>query len=168
MKIFYIVNKNLKAIQFRQRQSCLCIFQNDEHTIRSIISTFKKHYHFKNNCVKLTVWKFRKTTRTLFWQKIHENTVFIRSNTILEWNSRSIFSVRENLSFFHTVNPLLVFGTRKEDQGFFLQKRPYGKILGNGPYVTNILMPQCVKAKIVPLTRKIFRQNSSQCNFIII
>ena len=48
-----------------------------------------------------TVWKSRKFTIMLFWQKIREN-VFIR-NICKELISRNIFSVRVNFIFFHTV-----------------------------------------------------------------
>ena len=49
-----------------------------------------------------TVWKLRKFSLTLFWQKFRESNVFTKEIT-KELISRNFFSVRENFSFFHTV-----------------------------------------------------------------
>ena len=53
-----------------------------------------------------TVWKLRKFTFTLFWQKFRESNVFAKEIT-KEMIWRNIFLVRVNSSFFHTVLPPL-------------------------------------------------------------
>ena len=47
------------------------------------------------------VWKFRKFSLTLFWQKFRENNVFIEQNTkeLIWW---IFFPVRLNFSHFHS------------------------------------------------------------------
>ena len=53
-----------------------------------------------------TVCKLWKFTLTLFWKKFRESNVF--TNKITKWLIwRDIFSVRVNVSFFHTVSHTL-------------------------------------------------------------
>ena len=60
---------------------------------------------FKLTLVKIssqTVWKLRKSSLTLSWQKFRESSRFTREKLLKSW-FHEIFLVRENFSFFHTV-----------------------------------------------------------------
>ena len=54
------------------------------------------------HCALCTVWKLRKFSLTLFWQKFRETNSLTKEIT-KELVSRKKFSVRENFTFFHTV-----------------------------------------------------------------
>ena len=138
--------------------------------------TYNKKYYFN---FQKTLSFFESKTHSVEIPEIYSHT-FLAKNSWkhccykikylrIDFTKKYIFGEKKFLIFPHCGSyiHLLVFGALKEDQALFVQKRPYGKILGNGPYVTNIIMPQCGKTKIFALTWKIFRQNSSQCNFII-
>ena len=53
-------------------------------------------------CSFFTVWKLRKFTLTLLWQKFRESNTFAKELTT-DLISRNIFSVKVNFLIFHTV-----------------------------------------------------------------
>ena len=68
------------------------------HSLKSLI--IFKVVDGKSKCD--TVWKLRKFTFTLFWQKFRENTFYYVEMLLKCW-FHEFFLVRMNFSFFHTV-----------------------------------------------------------------